>query len=64
MLIGLSGANKVSLKELALQWKLKLDHYPGQIDHYKRIIVKIELLFFFCISHADYHLIDICIFIT
>ncbi len=41
------------------------DHIcPGQIDHYKRMVIITEFLFFFFISHADYHLIDICIFLT
>ncbi len=41
------------------------DHiWQGQIDHYKRKIIITEFLKKKKISHADYHLIDICIFIT
>ena len=43
------------------------DHVcPGQIDHdiMKRMIIITEYLLLCIISHADYHLIDICIFIT
>ncbi len=36
----------------------------SQIDHYKQMIIITEFSFCFCISHADYHLIEICIFIT
>ena len=36
----------------------------GQIDHYKRMIIITEFLFLCIIPNADFHLIDICIFIT
>lgn len=39
--------------------------YPGQIDHCKWMIITTNFFsFFFFISPAYYHLIDICIFIA
>ncbi len=40
------------------------DHVcPGQIDHYKQMIIITNYFSFFFISHADYHLIDINLYI-
>lgn len=49
---------------MVIQWESLHNHHVGlgQIDHYKwMIIIANSILFIF---HADYHLIDVCIFLT